>query len=419
MEEQGLGEVRRALAREWARRGVLLMMSLAVSLVGLECALRWLEPPNLATSQDFRAPHPTLGWKPEPGARFTYHPDRGIGVSVAYNAAGFRDVARAPEKASDVRRVLVLGDSFMEAYSVEPEDAFTRRLERALAGRGAPRVEVWNLGVGGYGTLQELRVFESDGVPAHPDLVLLGFFAGNDLADNSLALSQALRATHGLKRTARPFLDARALPAWRVLPGDFAAAQRQYVAQRGAGAWRRFAVPTAYRRLRRSLASQLFAWRDPGGWRREARVQAVAELGENLCLEPSEIREAWRITAALLTRLRDASARAGAGLVVFSVPSGMEVVPANTASARRTLAELGLGDTCADAATPPAMRRLASELAALRVPFIDLVPAFRASAATDAGALFHPLDGHWNARGHALAARTVAPYVRAALAPGR
>ena len=42
-----------------------------------------------------------------------------------------------------------------------------------------------NLGVGGFGTLQELLVLEQEGLRFDPDLVILAFYFGNDVANNS------------------------------------------------------------------------------------------------------------------------------------------------------------------------------------------------------------------------------------------
>ena len=83
-------------------------------------------------------------------------------VPVSFNAGGWRDLPRVEDKAEGVVRVLVLGDFFMEAYSVRFEDSLPARLER-LTNRAERQVEVINLGVGGYGTLQEYLVFDAIG----------------------------------------------------------------------------------------------------------------------------------------------------------------------------------------------------------------------------------------------------------------
>ena len=48
-----------------------------------------------------------------------------------FNSHGFRDYERTYEKPSGVFRILVLGDSYIEALQVQLEDSFTALLEKA------------------------------------------------------------------------------------------------------------------------------------------------------------------------------------------------------------------------------------------------------------------------------------------------
>ena len=90
-------------------------------------------------------------------------------MRVTYNSEGWRDVEHNFENRLGAVRVLVLGDSFMEAYSVELYDAFPRRIEQFASEKGFD-IEVINLGVGGYGTLQEYWYFARLGNYMNPTL---------------------------------------------------------------------------------------------------------------------------------------------------------------------------------------------------------------------------------------------------------
>jgi hypothetical protein len=77
-------------------------------------------------------------------------------------------------------RVAVLGDSVVQAIHVPYDQTFTAVLERELRGtcparRGRP-VEVWNFGVSGYGTAQQLLTLREQVLRHEPDL-LAGFLA--------------------------------------------------------------------------------------------------------------------------------------------------------------------------------------------------------------------------------------------------
>ena len=179
---------------------VILLSSIGLALFAAEMIARWVHPLDTGTSSEYRVPDPRFGWVLAPGANYVNRlPEEAVPVS--YNADGWRDQPRAQDKAKGVMRVLVLGDSFMEAYSVRFEDALPARLER-LIGTAERRVEVINLGVGGYGTLQEYLVFNAVGRGYQPDVVVLAMFLGNDLIDNSQELLRSFpevgsRSTRG------------------------------------------------------------------------------------------------------------------------------------------------------------------------------------------------------------------------------
>jgi GDSL-like Lipase/Acylhydrolase family len=116
-----------------------------------------------------------LGWFPVP--RSTRRYDDGARTIVAtHNERGFRD---RDHGAKDRPRLLFLGDSFVWGYGVGDGDRFTDFLQKDL-----PDWEVFNEGVSGYGTDQELLVLEATLEDVAPDLVVL-VFCSNDDDDNS------------------------------------------------------------------------------------------------------------------------------------------------------------------------------------------------------------------------------------------
>jgi hypothetical protein len=94
------------------------------------------------------------------------------------NSRGWRDREHELAKPKDVQRLVAIGDSFTFGVEVDQHERFTDVLERRCA-----RLEAINLGVNAYGTLQELRVLELEGLRYSPDYVVLEVFPGNDLED--------------------------------------------------------------------------------------------------------------------------------------------------------------------------------------------------------------------------------------------
>jgi lysophospholipase L1-like esterase len=121
-----------------------------------------------------------LGWANKEGASGRYKPAPGIpATTVRINGQGLRGGPVPVDKKPGIRRILMLGDSNTFGYGVEEEERFSDLLE----GRLPRNHEVLNLGVFGYGTDQEALLFEQEGLGYQPDIVVLGFSAG-DLSIN-------------------------------------------------------------------------------------------------------------------------------------------------------------------------------------------------------------------------------------------
>ena len=90
-----------------------------------------------------------LGWRNIPGWSATTN-----GQPLTINSKGLRDREYAYERAADVGRILVLGDSYAWGYGVADDEVFTEVLEAKLAA-DERRWEVINTGVSGWGTDQE------------------------------------------------------------------------------------------------------------------------------------------------------------------------------------------------------------------------------------------------------------------------
>ena len=111
---------------------------------------------------------------------------------VRFNQLGLRDPRDRYEKPPGTFRILLLGDSFMEAVQVEQRETTAAVLEARLrALRPDLNVEVINAGVAGWGTGIEGLYLDHEGYRFEPDLVLVGFFIGNDLHDNYYKLQLA------------------------------------------------------------------------------------------------------------------------------------------------------------------------------------------------------------------------------------
>jgi len=112
---------------------------------------------------------------------------------VEINSQGLRDIEREFNKDSKTIRIAVLGDSFTEARPIPLEKTFWKLMENQLNSckpKTYKNIEVINFGVTEYSTTQQLITLQNNVWKYQPDIVLLAFYSGNDVSDNSKLLSR-------------------------------------------------------------------------------------------------------------------------------------------------------------------------------------------------------------------------------------
>jgi lysophospholipase L1-like esterase len=113
-----------------------------------------------------------------PGLAYELAPNREKnerGALIRTNSFGMRDDEPHP-KGADVRRIVVLGDSFTFGFGVSGDETYPNVLERLLnEGSDEDRFEVLNFGVGGYSTRDEVLTLRHKGMAWDPELVVIGY----------------------------------------------------------------------------------------------------------------------------------------------------------------------------------------------------------------------------------------------------
>jgi hypothetical protein len=105
---------------------------------------------------------------------------------IQINSDGFRDREFSVEKPNNTVRIIVLGDSFTFGWGINNSDTYPKVLEKKLNNElnASFHFEVLNFGVSGYNTLEEVRFFKLKGLKYKPDIVIVGYVAG-DLENNT------------------------------------------------------------------------------------------------------------------------------------------------------------------------------------------------------------------------------------------
>ena len=362
--------------RELAFRAFALGVGLAGGVLCVELLARLV-------LTDFYACDPAVGWSFEPG-KAGLKVDRRLeyAVHARINSAGFHDLERSLEKPPGTERVVLLGDSMLAGMQVPLEQSVARRLEAFLneSSGGATRYEVVNCATDGYGTAQAWLLYAERCRHYRPDLVLLGFFASNDVLDNYW---DARALNHPLARKCgRAYFELRDGRLARVSDGPLGAS----------------ATGSAFPLLQRSYLYQLLApppEQKGEGSRMRANAVFRSEYGP-------ELLEAWDVTRELLLALDRDVRRSGARFGVLLLPSRFEVDPEK---ARRPEAEGTM-----DYARPHQL--LAEFLDEQRLAHLDLGPGLREAAVRpDGPPLYFRRDMHWTPRGNDLAGSLVARWI--------
>jgi lysophospholipase L1-like esterase len=145
-----------------------IFVSLFIAFGVFEIGLRLVGFGTPASLNEF---DPKLGWSKKKNAHVTRKTGE-FKVTFETNAEGLRDDATAVAKKAGVMRVMMLGDSFVQGYTVDRDDLFVDQLEGWWKSEER-RVEVINAGTEAYSTDQEALWFREHGAAYQPDVVIL------------------------------------------------------------------------------------------------------------------------------------------------------------------------------------------------------------------------------------------------------
>jgi hypothetical protein len=353
---------------------------------------------------DLYVPDPHSGSRLQPGYQGWFTKEGRAYIRV--NSAGFRDRERSVQKRAGTYRIAVLGDSFAEALQVPIDKTFWSILEQkvtecARREKGVERVEVLNFGVSGHGTAQALQILRHYVGPYEPDAVLLAFYPGNDVQNNSQKLEPD---------QARPFFHL--VDGELILDDSFLRHPTFQAAQRFHG----IGQPASWkgRLLRGSRLLQLAreaVTRQPPPQFPEGNVLTEPGLDDQPYRVPEspEWEEAWEITDQLLTTLSQDVQALGAVFHVMIVSRGAQVHP-DPDVPRQLQQRLGVSDL-----RYPEQRieSLGKTVSFGVLPLADKMAHYAQSNQVFLHGFANSVlgGGHWNEAGHRLVGQLAADYL--------
>ncbi len=365
------------------------LLGVVFALLISEVALR-IGGPDINRHPDWKH-SPDLGWTIDPG---------GSRMDEVL-PTGFRHRTRAIPKPDNVRRLLILGDSFSLGASLPYSSTFSGVLENLL-NEGGNRWQVVNLSVDDWGPAQQLIALEEQGLSYDPDVVVLQVFPFNDFC-NSLPI---LSYTCSFQDYHRPYLmpdggrlRVTSLRPWRTWGRDhlrlFGLVENFLDV--------RWADPLRYIDLQPGDSP------DPDSKGRTFFLETSRQVGldyegvfyslvpeDNL---PPALKDGWRVTESIYTRMK-------ALLDERSIPALSVVIPFSWTFHPRW-------ETFEETTTAPVVRTHATEkaetiLRRLNVTTISGRARIEAGEEQPAAYFISEDDGHLGPYGHAQVAAWIA-----------
>jgi len=396
----------------FAAKLALLSGATLVALIGAEIVVRAVQSISPNRPVDYLTEYDaTLGWSKARNA--TAKVDKAeFQVTERTNSQGLRGPDVEFAKPEGTLRVLLLGDSFLEGYTVNEADLVSEVVRSELESRLGTQVDVINAGTVGYSTDQELLFYESEGRKYSPDLTIVMFYVNDVWFNHQSSYWRGRKPYFELNGGA---LELKNNPVPAPDPESFA-----YAVQAGQGFTGMIRGmdatlgrhSTLYQTARdvvretpmiRGLLTETGLVPVPGEWT-PWRKRMTPELSS-----------AWAVTEALLARLRDGAESDGSAFAAFYVPSRPAVYPSDWEQTKTTYA---MDDSGWDPANDAVELRNICE----RQRFDCLIPIdeFRAEARRlepSGESLYFWEDAHWSPHGHRLAGELIGELAAQCLSP--
>ena len=291
----------------------------------------------------------------------------------------------------------------------------------ALGVQGFRAVETLNFGVSGYSTAQELLTLRHEADRYDPDLVLLAFYAGNDVRNNQRSLEQDPQRPYFVVTS-----DSKDATDRLVLDDSFRQSSSYRLRTTGPARllyalFHRSVLLQATKKAKGHVDGWIGSWKA----RQKEQGAAIQELGlDNAVYAPpsdaesgADWRQAWTATEAMLAAMNRVATERHRNFAMVSLTTPIQVDP-DPAVRARFRDQLGV-----DSLSYPDDRL--GEIAAQEgFPYLALAPQIGPLAEREKVYLHgfpntQPGEGHWNERGHREAAKALGPWLCGVAAGGR
>ncbi|MFC1497926.1 hypothetical protein ACFLS1_05570 [Verrucomicrobiota bacterium] len=330
--------------------------------------------------------HPVLGWSKKPDFAGK-HVTSEYSITEQINSRGIRGPEYSYTKKTNERRIIILGDSFAEGYTVQFQDLFSEVLKKELNSTSSNiTYETINMGTAGYSTDQELLCFTEEGKRYSPDITVILFYYNDVWLNNQ---TKYWRGQKPVFRYREGKLIAENIPApppeintWSKIQGWI---------------YEKFYVFRFIHDRSASIRKGVPENSD----RHASNIPLTVTVLKKETNEKAN--EAWRITEGLLELFAKETDNAGSKLLVVYVPMREAI---HSEDWRKTLKTYNIKEENWDVNLP--LERVETICRNKNIPFCDLTQPFKEKALNSQTRLYYKIDRHWNKEGHALTGKVIA-----------
>ncbi len=365
----------------WSNKNIFknllaLFVSVVIFLGLIELTVRIFMPQNLETPHNYYTADPFLGWKLKPNLHQIFTASD-FTMEVKINSNGFRDQEHVFQKTADNLRIMAIGDSMLFGHGVNGEETVINQLQEILASDVRKNIEVFNFGVPGYNPNQYYKTLYAQAARYKPDLILVFFYVGNDWT------------------TGQDMMEANGVSA----DGFLVNTKNNFSFE----SLRSFLFPVRFFLKTHSQAYMLL--RDRGkGLLMKSKLMYVPGL--TLYRKDPDFYNRYKYTLELIQKMHNfTKEKLQSPFVLCIIPEKVQV---NKVLFQAAIDGYHLNPDDYEWLQPQSV--LGRYCLANNIPYIDLVSALRESE--NKKSTYLPVDPHWNAWGHRVAAQEISEYLQ-------
>jgi lysophospholipase L1-like esterase len=389
----------------------LVLITLLVFLIIFEGILTFTSP--IIRAEGLSQSDPAVGYIPSPFYEGRVKTSE-VDYSIKINSQSMRDVEHAINKRGDIKRILGLGDSFTFGCSVDYEYAYLTQLEKILNNNGN-KVEIIKAGVGGYGTDDEYHYLFNYGLKYKPDIVLVGFFVGNDVRDTMLGFHKCNTANGTVWRAAYSdkYTTANGVTEWNKTILRSHGIIKESEKNELSSVFKStiltlFPQSTRFFYSKYKIIKNKFFGIGEGSQISNSQTNLSILSYETFYKKEysDDVERGWNETFDFLMRIKNLTEANNSTLVVVIIPVREQVHKEDWELRKiQRKMEYGLNEKDFDLEKP--QKKLIDFCEGNNISYIDLLPKFKEKAMNGIR-LYYKSDVHWNEKGHELAADIIA-----------